>query len=212
MDRNYPVVQRQDWVQLADSLGFPPMLIVSSWNEISRSYQGPDRFYHNLVHISDMLTLCEQYRSHLEQPEVVATSIWFHDIIYQVDRKDNEKRSAERATFYLQHSQLTTTEVELVHQSILATQYHQLSIAYSDLAYLLDFDLAVLGRDWDSYQLYSSQIRKEYSIYSDEQYSLGRKKVLQHFLERENLYFTAIGQELWEEKARANLKMELSSL
>jgi len=212
MDRNYPIAQRQDWVQLADSLGLPTKQIESSWNEIFSSYQGPDRFYHNLVHISDMLTLCEQYRSHIEQPEVVAISIWFHDIIYQVDRKDNEKRSAERATFYLQHSALTTTEVELVYQLILATQHHQLSIAYPDLAYLLDFDLAVLGRDWDNYLLYTSQIRKEYSIYSAEQYRLGRKKVLQHFLGRETLYFTVIGQELWEEKARANLKMELFSL
>ncbi|MBX2875068.1 MAG: hypothetical protein KTR30_23290 [Saprospiraceae bacterium] len=203
---------QEHWRELAEQVGLSKDVIQESWIEISNAYRSPDRFYHNLVHISDMLTLFKLHQSHLEYPEVVALSIWFHDIIYQVDRKDNEKRSAERATFYLQHSPLIEAKVELVYQSILATQHHQLSINYPDLAYLLDFDLAVLGRNWDRYQLYASQIRKEYSIYPDKLYRPGRKKVLQHFLEREILYFTAIGQQEWESQARSNLRMELSSL
>lgn len=212
MDHKDHLAQERDWAKLASRVGLPKDQITKSWLEIASSYQHADRAYHNLVHLSDMLVLSAKYRSYLEAPELLALSIWFHDLVYKVERKDNEKQSAEKAKQYLEYSRLSATAIEQVYQSILATQQHQLSSTYLDLPYLLDFDLAVLGRDEESYQRYALQIRKEYHIYPDELYQPGRKKVLQHFLARESLYFTPIGQELWEEKARVNLKMELSSL
>ena len=81
-----------------------------------------------------------------------------------------------------------------------------------DNAYLLDFDLSILGSDWDSYRNYTIQIRKEYKIYPDFMYKSGRKKVLQHFLERETLYFTEAYQVTHENRARENLKKELQEI
>lgn len=205
-------VLQENWWELAEQVGLSKDMIHESWAEIFSAYQGAERFYHNLTHISDMLKLWEQHRSQLQYPNVLALCVWFHDIVYQADRKDNEQRSADRAVFYLEHSKLTATALTEVSQSILATQHHELSFDYPDLAYLLDFDLAVLGRDWESYIEYTQQIRKEYAIYPDELYRPGRRKVLEHFLARENLYFTAFAQEEWESQARSNLKMELSSL
>lgn len=203
---------QESWWELAQEVDLPKNMIHEAWMELSSAYQGAERFYHNLIHISDMLSLWEQHRSDLEYPQNLALCIWFHDIVYMVDRKDNEQRSADRAVFYLGHAKLDTTALTQVYQSILATQQHQLSFDYPDLAYLLDFDLAVLGRDWGRYEVYTQQIRKEYNIYPDELYRPGRRKVLEHFLARENLYFTAFAQEEWESQARSNLKMELSSL
>ncbi len=203
---------QENWRELAKQVGLAENLISESWAEIVRAYQSAERYYHDLNHISDMLMLWEQHRADLQHPKILALCIWFHDIVYQVDRKGNEQKSAERALHYLEQSELSATALTQVYQSILATQDHQLSFDYPDLAYLLDFDLAVLGRDWERYLEYTHQIRKEYSIYPDELYRPGRRKVLEHFLTRENLYFTAFAQEEWESQARFNLKMELSSL
>lgn len=203
---------QENWWELAQQVGLVENLISDSWAEIVSAYQSAERYYHDLNHISDMLNLWKQYQSHLQYPEILALCIWFHDMVYQVNRKDNEQQSAERALHYLEQSSLSSTALSNVYQSILATQHHQLSFDYQDLAYLLDFDLAVLGRDWDSYVEYTEQIRKEYSIYPDEMYRPGRRKVLERFLARENLYFTAFAQAEWESQARSNLKMELSSL
>ncbi len=212
MEPNQLLVLQENWLELAQQIGLPADLISDSWGEISSAYQSAARFYHNLYHIADMLSLCKEHESHLKSPAILALSIWFHDLVYQADRKDNEKRSAEQAIFYLEQSELSTNTITQVYQSILATQYHQLSFDYPNLAYLLDFDLAILSRDWERYLEYTQQIRKEYSIYPDELYRPGRRKVLEHFLARENLYFTAFAQEEWESQARSNLKMELSGL
>ena len=206
------LVLQENWWALAQQVGLPEDKISESWAEIGSAYQAKERFYHNLRHISDLFSLWKQYQSLLQYPEILALCIWFHDIVYQVDRKDNEQKSAERALHYLEHSELSSTALTQVYQSIRATQQHQLSFDYPDLAYLLDFDLAVLGGDWESYMEYTQQIRKEYHIYPDELYRPGRRKVLEHFLARENLYFTAFAQAEWEAQARSNLKMELSSL
>lgn len=203
---------KESWWKLAQQVGLVENLISDSWAEIVSAYQSPERYYHDLNHISDMLSLWEQHRSHLQYPELLALCIWFHDIIYRVDQKDNEQQSAERACHYLEQSELSSTAISQVYQSILATQQHQLTFDYPDLAYLLDFDLAVLGRNWEPYLEYAKQIRKEYSMYPEELYRPGRRKVLEHFLARENLYFTTFAQEEWESQARSNLKMELSSL
>ncbi len=50
-----------------------------------------------------------------------------------------------------------------------------------DINYLLDADLSVLGKDRETYLVYTQMIRKEYSIYPDFLYKPGRKKFLNIF-------------------------------
>lgn len=78
--------------------------------------------------------------------------------------------------------------------------------------YLLDVDLSVLGKDTQTYLGYTKQIRKEYSIYPDFLYNLGRKKVLQHFLELENIFKTEDFRDKYESQARKNIEFEISIL
>jgi len=61
------------------------------------------------------------------------------------------------------------------------------------------------------YDQYKAAIRAEYRIYPDILYRKGRKKVLEHFLERDQIYYTSVFQAR-EEKARANLERELMGL
>jgi predicted metal-dependent HD superfamily phosphohydrolase len=96
---------------------------------------------------------------------------------------------------------------------IVSTQKHELILKQNqDNAHLLDLDLSILGTDWETYQKYIHNIRKEYKIYPDFMYKPGRKKVLKHFLDRETLYFTDDFRNKHEVKARENLKREIKLL
>jgi len=58
---------------------------------------------------------------------------------------------------------------------------------------------------------YAKNIRKEYHIYPDLMYNPGRIKVLQHFLQKSNIYFTQAFQAK-EAAARQNLQQEIQLL
>jgi predicted metal-dependent HD superfamily phosphohydrolase len=64
-----------------------------------------------------------------------------------------------------------------------------------------------LGSEPTRYQLYTQQIRKEYSIYPDFVYKSGRKKAMFSFLEREKIYH--FYPEENEKQARENINHEI---
>jgi len=105
--------------------------------------------------------------------------------------------------------------INVVKRYITATIKHEIEGEEgddSDLRLFLDFDLEVLGREREEYKLYTAQIRKEYGHLSDEQYSHGRRGVLEKFLSRERLFFSESFYERFEQRARENLGWEIGIL
>lgn len=184
------------------------------FNKLFKNYHSRKRHYHNAEHIINMLKLSDLYAVHLQQKDVVDLAIFYHDVIYNPLRKDNEERSARRAARELKQLHFTKEKIELIKIYILATKTHDLQgfSKESDLAYLLDFDLAILGADWETYLVYTQNIRKEYHIYPESMYKPGRAKVLQHFLEKPRIYYTNVFYQNSEAKARENLGKELEEL
>jgi predicted metal-dependent HD superfamily phosphohydrolase len=93
----------------------------------------------------------------------------------------------------------------------MATKDHQAGSDKGTL-YLLDFDLAILGENLQTYAEYVQKIRAEYALYPDFLYNRGRKKVLQHFLDRDTIFKTREFIDNYESQARENLKAELKEL
>jgi predicted metal-dependent HD superfamily phosphohydrolase len=77
---------------------------------------------------------------------------------------------------------------------------------------MLDFDLSILGQDWEIYEAYIQNIRKEYKLYPDFLYNPSRRKILENFLKRKSLFFTEKYQDILEDKARVNLIREIKLL
>ncbi|MBO6879510.1 MAG: hypothetical protein JJ870_02965 [Winogradskyella sp.] len=160
-----------------------------------------------------MLSQAEDFKSHIEDYDVLVFAIWYHDIIYKSTKKDNELKSALFAKKALKSLNFNEKRIENIENLIISTKKHQIDLDENDdNAYLLDFDLSILGSDWKTYQNYTQQIRREYKIYPEFMYKPGRKKVLQHFLERETLYFTEVYQDKFETQARENIIKELKLL
>ena len=190
-------------------IGFDQSKIVSLWHDLEKVYSAKSRHYHNLTHLDEMITLYEIHNSQLQFRDEVLYSIFYHDYVYKVTRKDNELKSAEHALLILPLN--ATLNKQLVFDIICATQLHQHN-ENEDTNWLIDFDLIILSKDWDDYKIYCNQIRKEYKIYPNILYKPGRKKALQHFLENPFIYQTEVFKTKYEVKARENIRKEISTL
>jgi len=170
------------------------------------------RFYHNLSHVKTLLTLLESLKDKIQDHNVIRFSIWFHDIIYDTKRNDNEEESARLTSEILGRLQVNTERRKMVRDLILATKDHRGRNLTSDAKLFLDMDLAILGASEEVYNEYSRAIRKEYLWISEPMYRKGRKKVLKSFLERERIYFTDEMKIRYEEQARKNMDSEIRAL
>ncbi|MFW0738682.1 hypothetical protein [Flavobacterium sp. T12S277] len=195
--------------ELLLNIGFPLNEIQQNWTNLEKAYSKKSRHYHNLTHIKDIIESFEIYQNRLRVPNEILFSIFYHDYIYQSSKKDNELKSAEYALSILPEN--TSLDKQLIFDAICATQLHAHN-TIEDINWLIDFDLKILARDWEAYQIYYEQIRKEYRIYPDFLYKPGRAKALKHFLENEFIFQTNEFRNLYEEKARSNIEREISIL
>jgi predicted metal-dependent HD superfamily phosphohydrolase len=178
------------------------------WKEIHTSYTSRKRFYHNLDHLRSMIHELEEVKAEIYDYDAILFSVFYHDIVYSASSKENEEKSAEIARQRLAQLGLSDDFITKVETQILATKKHERS-GVPDINYLLDADLSVLGRDWETYSRYITQIRKEYSIYPDLLYKPGRKKVLNHFLGFDEIFKTGHFKKKYESQARENIKKEI---
>lgn len=181
------------------------------WKEIETQYSQKGRHYHNLEHLNTMFSELEMVKINISHFSNISFSVFYHDVIYDASSKANEEKSAELATFRLQRLNVDQKSIEQISEQILATKAHQRSND-NDTNYLLDADLSILGKDIETYLDYTKKIRKEYSIYPDLLYKPGRKKVLKHFLELENIFKTDYFKDRYEKQARINIEHELDNL
>lgn len=99
-----------------------------------------------------------------------------------------------------------------VTRLILNTKFHQVDTDDIDSQILVDADLAILASPKQKYLTYAEDIRQEYSWISDRDYRLGRRQVLEKFLQRKRIYYINLMFEKLEESARRNLVAEIQSL
>jgi predicted metal-dependent HD superfamily phosphohydrolase len=185
--------------------------INETFEELVKSYQARERYYHDLTHIVNLQKLYEEYKPSLMDTDVVFFAIWFHDAVYNTWKNDNEEKSAALAKTVLSKTNISAERLQKVVDYILATKTHETN-GDDDLSFFLDFDMSILGSEETIYDIYTKQISDEYSFYPTFLYNRGRKKVLESFLEKTSIYKTPIFKNLFEQSARANIKGELDSL
>lgn len=204
---------KKEWEKLASKYTEDKSTIEDYWYEINKQYSLNSRHYHNVSHLYNMLNQLENYTNDITHLDSLKFAVWYHDIIYKSSKKDNEEKSALFAEKRLKPLNINKENIEIVRKLILSTKKHEIVLPNdNDNAYLLDLDLSILGTDWETYQNYIQNIRKEYKIYPDFMYKSGRKKVLNHFLERETLYFTDAFKNKYEAQARLNIEKEINLL
>ncbi len=184
-------------------------IISEYWKEIEKSYENKKRFYHTLNHLTEIFIHFDLHKNLIESPSAFQFSIFYHDIIYDVTKGNNEEKSAVLAVRRMSQLGIEPIFTEKTYEQIRATKNHETND--QDTQLLLDCDLAILGSEKSIYETYTKNIREEFSIYPKFLYNNGRKKVIEHFLKKDKIFKTEafFAKEI---NARENLTWELDQL
>lgn len=182
------------------------VLIQKLWDEIEIKHSEKHRAYHTLKHLESFFVELKDFKL----SDNILFAIFYHDIIYDTQTRDNEEQSAlfsEEALAILGVKEKITREVTKL---ILETKSHEASTKENEL--FLDADIAILGSTQANYNSYAQAIRYEYNIFTDEAYHKGRILVIESFLKKERIYKSDYFYEKYEKKARKNLEKERHKL
>ncbi len=195
------------WAQLA---GDSPTSR-TEWAAVVDAWGQPHRRYHDLAHLAAVLGIVGRLEETAPDPAAVRLAAWYHDVVYDPRRGDNEAVSAERARAGLR-GLVPDARVDEVVRLVLLTAGHEAAPEDANGAVLCDADLAVLAGPPDAYAVYASAVREEYGHLSDAEFTAGRIAVLEHLLGLETLYRLPAVAADWTPRARANMAAELSLL
>lgn len=196
---------RHRWFELCNKLSIPAKM--EMWNTLQEMYGETNRAYHNLHHIDDCLNKLDAWPEEIPEKDSIELALWFHDIIYDTKRTDNEFSSAGLVKHFLNDHPL----VESVFELILATR-HQACTMTEEEYILCDIDLSVLGALPTDYTAYATAVREEFSWVPQSMFAESRIKVLNSFLQRDFLFYTEYYRSLYEQRAKENISKEIELL
>jgi predicted metal-dependent HD superfamily phosphohydrolase len=174
-------------------------------------YSEPHRHYHTYQHLSECFEKVQDIISLAEHPAEVYVGLWFHDVIYDTQRHDNEERSADWARAAAQDFGASAESAQRIYDLIMLTR-HAVEPAGIDGQVLVDADLSILGAQPARFQEYEAQVRREYGWVPETMFRSGRAKLLNEFKGRPRIYCTAHFRERYEAQARRNLQHSLENL
>lgn len=203
---------QHSWEQLLQTFGIERVKAQTTFTTLADAYSGPGRVYHTLEHIQDVLVCIDGLRTYATDLPAIQLAAWFHDSIYDPYATDNEERSALYAQSLLSSFAIPSATLQAATQMILSTQTHWTEESQRDCQILLDADLAILGAPVERYDAYARAIRLEYARVPEASYRTGRVQVLQKFLQRARIYWTAPLYATLEKQARENIQREIGSL
>ncbi len=183
----------------------------TEWAAVVRAWGEPHRRYHDLAHLAAVLGIVDRLADDAPDPDAVRLAAWYHDVVYDPQRSDNEAVSAGRARAGLR-GLVPDERIAEVERLVLLTAGHAVDPGDANGAVLCDADLAVLASPPEAYAAYASAVREEYGHVPDDLFTAGRIAVLEQLLALPRLYRLPAVAGTWEPRARANMAAELSLL
>lgn len=196
----------KQWSGLAARLGLSAVVRDETWRWIATAYAEPQRHYHTLTHISDIVGQFERLRDRFAMPESVLLALFFHDIVYDPARQDNEAQSAAMLC-----ERLPDIDGAVLNHAcfcIWESKGHK-ATGDADTDLFLDLDMSILGAPWEDYLKYAKGVAREYlPVYGAEAYAAGRPTLfLEPTLAHERIFLTEPFAAS-ESQARHNLAAE----
>jgi predicted metal-dependent HD superfamily phosphohydrolase len=192
------------------------------------------RHYHTVVHLEEMCyylqfifeTLVMKEKSTMRTDRaksILLLAIFFHDAIYDPQSNKNEEESASLFETFANDINMHPHEKHDVVAYILATKHHTVdddivksmlpgAIIDYPLLLFLDLDMAVLGKDEQSYKQYAALIRREYDFVPLSTYCAKRAEILEAFLQQKQIFYTPVFHSAFECRARRNIQHEILCL
>ncbi len=213
----------QRWRQLCQTIGINDNdAIRQEFNRIVVAYGEPHRAYHTAQHINECLDLLDWCigeistvsPTHAVSDPALEMALWYHDVVYQPQRSDNEQCSADQATAFLFAHGVASPEriasLIMVTGHLASSKSGKLSVPSELTAWMVDIDLAILAAPPQRFAQYEAQIRQEYAWVPEAVYRAKRQALLTQFLERPTIYQSVVFQQRFEHQAQKNLSSSIS--
>ncbi|MDR0177344.1 HD domain-containing protein [Actinomyces oris] len=193
----------------------PPEAIGSAGELLIERWSTPDRRFHNLRHLIDMLARVDELAEESHDPDIMRVACWYHGCVFSSDVEEvirgnggeDETASAAFAEADLRHLGVPMETVKRVCCLIVNLKRHMLAEDDIDAQALIDADLGTLAVDPQTYAEYVRLLREEYSHIPMKDYLRGRLTIVSRLLDRDHLFHSPLGQR-WEHPARENLAAE----
>lgn len=189
-----------------------PIAADAKWDEVNAKMKWS---YHKRLHVVDCMNELYGVKHLLENPDAVECALLFHDIIYDPTSTTNEEESAAVAEKLLIQRGVSKDFIEIVKNLILATKPGSTPKS-NDEKYIKDIDMSIFGKDEKKYIQYAKDVKREYYMYTKEQYKEWRSSFLKTLIEKENIYHTEyftekymnqVEKNIWNEVVLADKKM-----
>lgn len=175
----------------------------------------PDRRFHNLKHLIDMLARVDELADESHCPDVMRLATWYHGCVFSAATEQTYRRnggedkeaSADYAREDLVGLGLPERVTERVCALIINLKRRDLPPGDIDALALNDADLGTLSVDPQEYKRYRELVREEYAHIPVGDYLRARLEIVSRLLARERLFRSPLGQR-WEAAARENLEAE----
>lgn len=201
------------WAELAEKYSTDKLLTEQCFQKLAKAYNETHRYYHQTEHINSMLDEIYNCKDNTIDQDTLLFATWFHDVVYNPRKHDNEASSAEIAALELRKLSVPEEIIKKVKGLILATADHtNVQSPGPDTSFFLDCDLKVLGAENRDYLQYAENIRKEYKHVLSFIYKRERKKILKRFITSTTIYRTEYFRNKYEQQARKNISTEIQNL
>jgi predicted metal-dependent HD superfamily phosphohydrolase len=193
--------------------------IEATCRRLIERWQEPDRHFHNLKHLVDVLARVDELAEETHHPDTVRLAAWYHGAVfnsapskaYSRSGGEDEAASAELAREELGALGVPAPTLDRIAELVLNLKRHEIKSRDIDCLALSDADLAVLASDPQHYQAYRKAVRAEYEHLPKRHYVEGRRAIVSKLLGRRHLFVSPMGSQ-WEDAARENLTAELALL
>lgn len=165
-------------------------------------YGEAHRRYHTLAHVDDCLERLDRVQRMPPDPGAVELALWFHDVIFAADARDNERRSAQ---YYFDRAAGASPRFRRHVCSMILASNHVGLRGDSDRGYVLDIDLAGFGHPWPQFRGTTDVVRAEYTHLSDAEFAAGMAGFFTVLTSRPSIFFTDSFRDRCEARARANI-------
>lgn len=182
-----------------------------TYSALVAKYSERGRSYHGLEHVDACLRNLDLCVEQVEHPREVEVALWFHDAIYKPLASNNERKSADWASSFLENNGAATDQIARVERLIMVTE-HNGTVQTKDESILVDIDLSILGAEPETYDAFERGVRREYKMVPRCIYNKKRVALLREFLERPQLFQNRPFSTEREWQAKRNLANALSKL
>lgn len=179
-------------------------------------WRDPERHFHNLKHLVDVLARVDELGEETHEPAIVRLAAWYHGAVFDAARYkayasrggEDEVASAVVAIEELTSLGVPEARARRVGDLVSMLVRHTPAADDMDAAVLCDADLAMLATEPQKYKTYLQDVRAEYADVPIEDYLKARARILGKLLCRKNLFHSPLSAQ-WEGPARQNLQAEL---